>query len=92
MSKKAKLSPSELKALALENCDRFLVVHCGFCLDENSKVDRTQPLGWLTHRPGNKTSPSVWRVVASHGQTDVMQRLICPKCLRYLDMPDNKYS
>ncbi len=87
MSKKAR-SEAKLKRIAFKNSSRVLAVYCGFCLDENGRVDRRKKLGWLTfYRAELGTLSFMWRAV-SLTPPYIEDRLVCPKCNRYLSLED----
>lgn len=84
MSDGTKLSATELRKEAFEKCDRVLVVHCGYCKDENGKEDRRNPIGWLGHnRPGERRMPG-WFVFDRVKGEPWLHKLECPRCGRWL--------
>ena len=84
------LSPAELKRAAHEFGTRVLTVHCGYCLDEQGRVDRNRPIGWLARGP--KSVPyreRYWRtfdvVAGVRGDGGFTEGLLtCSKCQRWL--------
>ena len=86
MSGKEKLSQAELCALAYETSDRVLVVHCGYCLDENGKVDRQHPLGWLVYQRQTSKRMATWFVFDIATGKPRQQILKCPRCGRWLNV------
>lgn len=91
MSKRAR-SEAELKQIAFVNCDRVLVVHCGYCKDENGKEDRRNPIGWLGRIFPGRGFVHGWFVFDRVKGEAWSQRLECTRCKRWLVVGDSRFD
>lgn len=89
MSEKEKVTPQDIKRVALSVASRLLVVHCGFCLDDDGRVDRNRPIGWIAHIPKSMPFSERWWAAFNTEPGRMLNDLksgilSCQRCGRYL--------